>query len=49
MEIIGFFSLRQIYWGRPAGAAAATKEREKYPHDRSHRKEIYFPTLTETV
>jgi hypothetical protein len=40
------FSLRQIYWGRP-GAAAATKEREKYPHDQSYRTEIDFPTFKE--
>jgi hypothetical protein len=48
MEIIGFFPPPNLL-GRP-GAAAPTKERrEKYPHDRNHRKEIDFPILTETV
>jgi hypothetical protein len=45
MEIIGFFFPAPNLLGRPAGAAAATKERrEKYPHDQSYRKEIDFPT-----
>jgi hypothetical protein len=45
MEIIGFFPPETLL-GRP-GAAAATKEREKYPHDQSYRTEIDFPTFKE--